>query len=89
MNPGNMLIGYHTDWAGNFPFLELGLRDNYAAPPAQHFDFWFRLRSRCSCTPPGYGFGKGWLWPRDQMRAEAIAGGLTVARIPGHSSEQV
>ena len=22
VNPDNMLVGYHTDWSGNFPFLE-------------------------------------------------------------------
>jgi hypothetical protein len=29
VNPGNMLIGYHTDWAGKFPFRLAGLPDNY------------------------------------------------------------
>jgi hypothetical protein len=29
VNPGNMLIGYHTDWAGRFPFEAVGLPDNY------------------------------------------------------------
>src|SRR5579884_874145 len=29
VNPANMMIGYHTDWARNFPFEELGLTDNY------------------------------------------------------------
>jgi hypothetical protein len=29
VNPGNMLIGYHTDWSGQFPFAALGLPDNY------------------------------------------------------------
>jgi hypothetical protein len=30
VNPSNFLIGYHTDWAGNFPFEDMGLPDNYA-----------------------------------------------------------
>jgi hypothetical protein len=30
VNPANMRIGYHTDWATGFPFRELGLPDNYA-----------------------------------------------------------
>jgi hypothetical protein len=34
VNPSNMRIGYHTDWASNFPFAALGLPDNYAQPPA-------------------------------------------------------
>lgn len=41
LNPLNMLIGYHTDWADKFPFLELGLQDNYADPPAALFAFGF------------------------------------------------
>jgi N-acetyl-anhydromuramyl-L-alanine amidase AmpD len=32
VNPSNMRIGYHTDWAANFPFQEVGLPDNYARP---------------------------------------------------------
>lgn len=29
VNPDNMLIGYHTDWSGQFPFQAVGLPDNY------------------------------------------------------------
>lgn len=29
VNPDNMLIGYHTDWLGRFPFDAVGLPDNY------------------------------------------------------------
>ena len=32
VNPENMRIGYHIDWASSFPFEELGLPDNYAIP---------------------------------------------------------
>jgi hypothetical protein len=32
VNPGNMRIGWHTDWASRFPFAELGLPDNYRIP---------------------------------------------------------
>lgn len=32
VNPSNMRIGFHTDWASSFPFEELGLPDNYAQP---------------------------------------------------------
>jgi hypothetical protein len=35
VNPKNMRIGYHTDWANGFPFAAVGLPDNYrAAVPA-------------------------------------------------------
>lgn len=33
VNPENMGIGYHTDWAANFPFEQMGLPDNYQVPP--------------------------------------------------------
>jgi hypothetical protein len=32
VNPSNMRIGYHVDWASDFPFRELALPDNYATP---------------------------------------------------------
>ena len=32
VNPENMRVGFHTDWASAFPFRELGLPDNYALP---------------------------------------------------------
>ncbi|HLH00449.1 MAG TPA: peptidoglycan recognition family protein [Bryobacteraceae bacterium] len=32
VNPGNGRAGYHTDWAANLPFAELGLGNNYALP---------------------------------------------------------
>jgi hypothetical protein len=32
VNPANMQIGYHVDWASSFPFERLGLPDNYTAP---------------------------------------------------------
>jgi len=41
VNPANMRIGYHTDWAGNFPFSEIGLGDNYQQPLASVYAFGF------------------------------------------------
>jgi len=32
VNPDNMRVGYHTDWASSFPFAQLGLPDNYTRP---------------------------------------------------------
>ncbi len=50
INPNNMRIGWHTDWASSFPFDKLGLPDNYALPlPAvtafgfEHDDNFVRL----------------------------------------------
>jgi hypothetical protein len=41
VNPGNMQIGYHTDWATSFPFRELGLRSGYdsVSPAVALFGF--------------------------------------------------
>ncbi|HUS05893.1 MAG TPA: peptidoglycan recognition family protein [Bryobacteraceae bacterium] len=41
VNPFNMRIGYHTDWARNFPFSELGLSNNYELPLGSLSDFGF------------------------------------------------
>jgi hypothetical protein len=32
VNPSNMRVGYHVDWASDFPFEELGLPNNYVTP---------------------------------------------------------
>jgi len=41
VNPANMRMGYHTDWATGFPFAALGLPDNYvrALPSLRTFGF--------------------------------------------------
>ncbi|HYZ82841.1 MAG TPA: peptidoglycan recognition family protein, partial [Bryobacteraceae bacterium] len=41
VNPSNMLIGYHTDWAQGFPFEEIGLPNNYAIPVPALINFGF------------------------------------------------
>lgn len=41
VNPLNMRIGAHTDWAGKFPFAGVGLPDNYSIPLASLYVFGF------------------------------------------------
>jgi hypothetical protein len=41
VNPSNMRMGYHTDWASSFPFAQLGLPDNYARPSPALWAFGF------------------------------------------------
>jgi N-acetylmuramoyl-L-alanine amidase len=41
VNPANMRIGYHTDWAAMFPFAEMGLPNNYDLPVASVSEFGF------------------------------------------------
>ncbi len=45
VNPQNMTIGYHTDWAGDFPFQEMGLSAGYDAPVASIAVFGFTYDS--------------------------------------------
>jgi hypothetical protein len=42
VNPVNMRIGWHTDWARNFPYAELGLPNNYEQRIAAVTEFGFR-----------------------------------------------
>jgi len=41
VNPLNMKVGAHTDWAGDFPFAKLGLPDNYSIPLPSIYAFGF------------------------------------------------
>ncbi len=41
VNPSNMLICYHHDWARNFPFEAFGLSDKYKIAPASVSEFGF------------------------------------------------
>jgi hypothetical protein len=41
VNPFNMHIGTHTDWASQFPFASLGLPDNYSIPLPSLYAFGF------------------------------------------------
>ncbi len=45
INPQNMRIGSHTDWAGKFPFAGVGLPDNYSIPLASMYLFGFEYDS--------------------------------------------
>ena len=41
VNPLNMRVGVHTDWAGDFPFAKVGLPNNYSIPLASVYAFGF------------------------------------------------
>jgi N-acetylmuramoyl-L-alanine amidase len=79
VNPGNMLIGYHTDWAGNFPFLEVGLNDNYTAPPPSIYAFGFDY-DPAFVHHTGVRLWEGLALADDEMRTQAAARGLAVAK---------
>lgn len=77
VNPNNMRIGYHTDWAGNFPFADLGLTDNYAVPLPSLYLFGFEY-DPVFVRSTGSRLWKGLLLAEDQVRLQAAAEGLGV-----------
>jgi hypothetical protein len=42
VNPSNMVVGYHVDWASSFPFSSVGLMDNYSEPLPAVWAFGFQ-----------------------------------------------
>ncbi len=78
VNPGNMQLGYHTDWAAGFPFHELGLGNGYEQPTP-------------ATTLFGFGYGpdllealRGKPWPglvvaEQQLVGDAAAHGRTTS----------
>jgi hypothetical protein len=79
VNPDNMLVGYHTDWAGNFPFLEIGLNDNYTAPPASIYAFGFDY-DPVFVHATGVRLWQGLALAEDQMQTQAAARGISVSQ---------
>jgi len=79
VNPYNMLVGYHTDWAGNFPFLEVGLNDNYTAPPASIYAFGFDY-DPVFVHRTGLRLWQGLALAEDQLRTQAVAQGLRLSQ---------
>lgn len=79
VNPDNMLVGYHTDWAGNFPFRDIGLSDNYAIPPASIYAFGFEY-DPVFVHATGVRLWEGLALAEDQMQLKAAARGVPVPR---------
>jgi hypothetical protein len=79
VNPDNMLVGYHTDWAGNFPFQAVGLSDNYPAPPPSIYAFGFTY-DPVFVHATGVRLWQGLALAEDQMQTQAAARGLSLAQ---------
>jgi N-acetyl-anhydromuramyl-L-alanine amidase AmpD len=79
VNPDNMLVGYHTDWAGNFPFRDIGLNDNYAVPPASIYAFGFGY-DPAFVHATGVRLWQGLVLAEDQIGTQAAARGIPVSR---------
>jgi hypothetical protein len=78
VNPDNMRIGYHTDWAGNFPFHQMGLEDNYAQPIPSLFLFGYNY-DPTFVESTGARLWKGLLLAEERLVEEATVDGRTVA----------
>jgi hypothetical protein len=80
VNPSNFLIGYHTDWAGNFPFEEIALPENYELPIASLQLFGFSYDGTFFAAT-GARMWKGVVRGEDLLREEAKEKSLSVAQL--------
>ncbi|WP_321475831.1 peptidoglycan recognition family protein [uncultured Paludibaculum sp.] len=78
VNPDNMQVGYHYDWASNFPYVAVGLPDNYSVPAPGLWIFGFTY-DPALVEVTGQAFWRGLLLGEDQLRQNATAHGLSVA----------
>lgn len=76
VNPSNMYIGYHTDWASHFPFREMGLPDGYESPVAGIDVFGFRYDSTFLQAIGGMPW-KGIVSAEERLIRSAAAHGAT------------
>jgi hypothetical protein len=79
VNPSNMQIGYHTDWAARFPYLEVGLRDNYAIPPPAMTQFGFSYDPSL-INGTGEPLWRGLSLAEEHLREQATAHGIPLGQ---------
>jgi len=79
VNPDNMRMAAHTDWARDFPFAALGLPDNYAVPPASLYAFGFSYDD--TFLRISGGGWKGLALAEDRLARQAEQAGSTPARL--------
>lgn len=72
-----MKIGHHTDWAGNFPFVAVGLTDNYALPLPSVWAFGFDY-DPIFVGATGNRVWQGLIFADQMIREQASLAGLTV-----------
>jgi N-acetylmuramoyl-L-alanine amidase-like protein len=75
INPANRRAGYHTDWAANLPFQELGLGNNYQYPLPSVTLFGFRVDEALAAAG-GAPLAQGLQAAEDSIREEAARRGL-------------
>lgn len=77
VSPQTMRLGYHTDWAANFPFREVGLADGYDTPVAALTLFGFDYDS-AFLHANGRRVWQGLVTAQEQLVREAAAHGTTL-----------
>ena len=77
VNPLNMRMGYHTDWAAMFPFGEMGLPNNYDLPVASLLEFGFDYDDGFR-KAIGQGGWRGLVAAERQLERDAAAAGISV-----------
>lgn len=80
VNPSNFRVGWHTDWAGNFPFEEIGLPDNYQLPlvAVERYGFGY---DPAFFAATGARMWRGVVAAEDRLRAEASRRQISVAQL--------
>jgi hypothetical protein len=78
VNPGNMRIGYHTDWGASFPFKDIGLPDNYQIPNPALYLFGFDY-DPAYVNSTGPDLWKGLALAEERRRESAAEHGVTLA----------
>lgn len=78
VNPSNMKIGYHTDWAARFPFGELGLPHNYDLPLVSLTDFGFEYDDTFKRSM-GEETWRGLALSERQLQMDAAESGMPLA----------
>jgi hypothetical protein len=78
INPQSMRLGYHTDWAANFPFREVGLGDGYETPVAALTLFGFDYDS-AFLQANGRQVWPGLVLAEEHLLREAAAHGTTLS----------
>jgi N-acetylmuramoyl-L-alanine amidase len=78
VNPANMRLGFHVDWASGFPFESMGLPDNYATalPALWAYGFDYDASFTNLATPR---MRTSILEAEEILKRRAAAGGLTPA----------
>jgi hypothetical protein len=72
-----MRIGLHTDWAGNFPFVAMGLPDNYGLPLPSIWAFGFDY-DPLFVRATGNRMWQGLIYADQMVREQASLAGITV-----------